>query len=290
VTKDQIIILLLIVMGIVLTIELAYILLKKKRRKEEMALFRKPSEPTEPLSDKAHNTIVTTESISAALARQGIDTSQADGLIQQAKKELALKEYSTAIDRAEAAKLVLLRAKREAGAAHQDQFPPSADPDKRPMNKSLYDEPQNAGGKREEKSLDSLPTNYVQSKFMISTVGDLIDKKGITNGEAHTLYTAAVKFYDQGDYTRALSSAIKAERILDSGTLTLIGEEKPSNIAQEVVEEVLVCPGCEAEISEEDVFCRECGQNLAAAPECPGCSAEIAPSDRFCRKCGYKQA
>jgi hypothetical protein len=75
-TKDQMIVMLLIAMAIVLATELIYIVIKKKRRKEEMSLFRKPSEPAEPLADKAHNTILTTESISSTLARQGLDTDE----------------------------------------------------------------------------------------------------------------------------------------------------------------------------------------------------------------------
>ncbi|MDD4307448.1 MAG: zinc ribbon domain-containing protein [Thermoplasmata archaeon] len=283
-TKDQIIILLLITMAIVLTIELAIILIKKRRRKEEMNLFRKSAETTEPLADKAHNAIITTESISSTLARQGMDTSDADAVIRQAKNDLAMKDFTSAIERAESAKLVLLRIKRESRPPEHNA--PIADPGRRPMDQSIF-KAETEDAPRQEKSLDSLPANYIQSKFMIATTKDILEKKSITDGEAYVLYTAAVNFFEKADYTKALSSAIKAEKLLDSGSLTLIGEEKPSNISEEVIE-VLVCPGCEKEISEDDVFCRECGQNLAAAPQCPGCGTDIATTDRFCRKCGTK--
>ena len=71
-TKDQIIFILLILMAVVLTAELLYILVKKKRRKEEIKMFRKPGEPVETMADKAHNAVITAESISATLERQGI--------------------------------------------------------------------------------------------------------------------------------------------------------------------------------------------------------------------------
>jgi len=153
----------------------------------------------------------------------------------------------------------------------------------RPMDKSVFDPvPEKASG--EERSLESLPTNYIQSKFMLNTTKDLIEKKGIKNGEAHDFYISAAKAYEQKDYTKALSLAITAERLLDSGTLTLIGEEKLPSGSEEVI---LVCPGCEAEVTEADAFCGKCGQNLTATG-CPGCGAELNSSDRFCRKCGYK--
>jgi ribosomal protein L40E len=285
--NNDIIVLLLIAMAIVLTIELIYIAIKKKRRKEEMSLFKKSSEPVEPLADKAHNTILTTEGISSALARQGLDTGEADSLIHEAKSLQAMKNYETAIERADAAKLVLLRVKREAAARPQKNIQPHPDPGMRPMNESLFKPADLEPMSREEKSLDTLPANYVQSKFMLSTTKDLLEKKGITSGEAFEFYTSALRFFENEDYTKALSHAIKAEKILDSGTLMLIGEAKIPSLTEEVIE-VLVCPGCEAEISQEDVFCRGCGQNLETSLGCPGCGVEIDSSDKFCRKCGYK--
>ena len=286
-SRDQIIVMLLIIMAIVLTIELIYIVRKKRRRKEEMSLFRKTSEPPEPLADKAHNTIITTEAISTTLSRQDLDTAEADSLIQQAKGLMAVRNYESAIERAEAAKLVLLRVKREASAKPQRSAPPHPDPGMRPMDESLFKPASQNIESREEKSLDSLPANYIQSKFMLSTTKDLLEKKSITSGEAFDFYTSALRSFEQENYTKALSYAIKAERILDSGTLTLIGEQKVVSGTEEVIE-VLVCPGCDAEVSQDDVFCRGCGQNLAASPECPGCGVGIETSDKFCRKCGYK--
>ncbi|MFO7618519.1 MAG: DUF2726 domain-containing protein, partial [Thermoplasmata archaeon] len=222
--KDQIIFVLLMTMAIVLTIELMFLLLKKKRRKEEMRMLRKPSEPTEPLSDRAHNSIITTESISATLANQGIDTGEADALIRQARKELAMKDYVSAAERAEAAKLVLLRAKREHQSRKDGGTPQYADPGTRPMDRSIYELKEQPV--REERSLDSLPANYVQAKFMLATAKDILEKRGITSGEAYNFYSDAVSHFKREDYTKALSLSIKAERLLDSGTLTLIAEEK----------------------------------------------------------------
>ncbi len=280
--KEQVILLLLILMAVVLAIELAYILLRKKRRKKEMSLFRKETERSEPLTDRAHNAILTTEGISSALARQGVDTGEADALLQEARSNLSMRDFTGAIERAEAAKLVLLRLKREGAGTGQ---PSRTDPGKRPMDESLFTESE--AKPREEKSLDKLPTNYVQAKFMLSTTKDALEKKGIRSGEAFDHYQTAAKAFEREDYTKALSHAIKAEKLVDSGSLTLIGEEKLPPVEGEVLE-VWTCPSCESEVLEDDVFCRKCGQSLDKAQECPGCGIETDPSDMFCRKCGYK--
>jgi hypothetical protein len=280
--KEQIILLLLILMAVVLAMELTYILLKKKRRKKEMSLFRKETERPEPLADRAHNAILTTEGISSTLARQGVDTGEADALLHEARSNLSMRDFTGAIERAEAAKLVLLRLKREGARTGQASH---ADSGRRPMDESLFTQPETK--LNEEKSLEKLPANYLQAKFMLSTTKDALEKKGIRNGEAFDHYQTAAKAFEREDYTKALSYAIKAEKLVDSGSLTLIGEEKQAPVEGEALE-VWTCPSCESEVSEDDVFCRKCGQTLSRERECPGCGVETDSSDMFCRKCGYK--
>ncbi len=286
-TRDEFIMIMLILMGVVLAFELAYIMLRKKRREKEM--FRK-KEPAETVAEKAHNLIITTESISRTLGNQGINTLEADSLLRQARAEETSRDYSAAAERAEAAKLVLLRLKREhAARSHTSPGPPSTDPNIRPMNQSLYDSQdtpltRNFDMPREEKDLDSLPTNYIQAKFMLSSTKDFLDRKDITSGEAYDQFQQAKKFYDKKDYSKALSYAIKADRLLDSDSVGLIAEEVHTD-HEEI--EVYVCPSCDSDIAEDDVFCRECGENLEGAG-CPGCDEPIDSSDKFCRKCGYK--
>jgi len=291
-TKDEVILLLLIIMGVVLAAELAYIIMRKKRRKKEM--FRK-KEPVETVAERAHNLIITTESISRTLANQGVNTFEADSLLRQARIEETAKDFGAAVERAEAAKLALLRLKREHTARSQSN-PASQirDPNTRPMDQSLFDSQDtpltsDAGaaaeqGAREETDLDSLPTNYIQAKFMLGTTKALLDKNDITSGDAHDLYKQAKKFFDQKDYSKALSHAIKADRLLDSDSVGLIAEEVHTD-TEEI--EVYVCPSCDNEVADDDVFCRECGENLEGAG-CPGCDEPIDANDKFCRKCGEK--
>jgi len=45
------------------------------------------------------------------------------------------------------------------------------------------------------------------------------------------------------------------------------------------------CPKCQAENTESDRFCRQCGAKLSQP--CPQCGCESYPEDKFCGKCGF---
>ncbi len=283
--KYQIMLMLLIIMAVVIAAELVYFI---RRRKEKMKLKKSPK--GEMLSEKAHNLILTNESISSTLANQGINTRNADDLLKEAKSFERRGDYSSAIERAEAAKLALLRAKREHAPASESTMPVA-----QPISdvETMNQEPTETDFTEEiDVDLSKLPKNYLQAKFMLNSAKDFIEKDGITSGEAYEYYEKAKERFDAEDYSKALSFSIKAERILDSETVGLIGEEEPEEAApeegEEEVIEVLVCPECDAEVSAEDAFCRSCGQKLEFDTTCPECETEIEQDDKFCRKCGQK--
>lgn len=283
----------LIMMIIVVSIEIGYILWRRKKRESEMRLKKKQKGET--LSEKAHNLIITTESISSTLAGQGVATFDADSLLKEAKNFRARGDYSAAIERAETAKLALLRAKREHTVSGTVQ--PVPDRSEPVMSQVMAPEAEDiemdpAPG--ESANLGKLPDNYMQAKFMISTIKDQLDEKGMEDGEggsseneAVSFFKKAKKYFKNEEYSKALSSAIKAERLLDSEALDLIGEEEIVHRADVEVEE-MACPSCEAEVTHEDAFCRKCGEKLEFQTLCPNCEAEIHPDDQFCRKCGQQ--
>jgi ribosomal protein L40E len=256
-------------MIVVVVAELIYFI---RRRRKKMKLRR--TQKGESLSDKAHNLIMTTESISASLTSQGIQTAEANALITEAKRFEAMRDFSSAIERAEAAKLALIRAKREQNVS------PAA-PANPPTQGGLSMEDE-----EELVDLSKLPKNYMQAKFILNSAKDLLEKDGIKSGEAFDNYQKAKEHFEAEEYSKALTLAIKAERILDSDTVGLIGEEEADEVEEEVVE-VQVCPECDNEVSPDDAFCRSCGQKLEFISACPGCEADIESDDKFCRKCGH---
>jgi ribosomal protein L40E len=265
-------------MVVVILTELVYFIW---RRKKKMRLRRAPKGET--LADKAHNLILTTESISSSLAGQGVDTNPADSILQEAKRLEVRGDYSSAIERAEASKLALLRAKRE----HQTHKTPITSPAPQPSSQvePEYQNEEEEGPEENAVDLSKLPKNYMQAKFMLSTAKDLLDQNDIKDGEAFKHYQKAKKHFDAEDYSKALSFAIKSERLMDSETVGLIGEDE---ITEEVEIETATCPECDNEITSDDAFCRNCGEKLTFDTLCQGCEAELGPDDKFCRKCGQK--
>lgn len=55
----------------------------------------------------------------------------------------------------------------------------------------------------------------------------------------------------------------------------------------------LLCPTCKNQLSNNDVFCSECGSNvksyihMATLSNCPNCNNNIEQNDIFCSECGY---
>jgi ribosomal protein L40E len=261
-------------MIVFVVVELIYFI---RRWRKKMKLRKAPV--GESLSDKAHNHITTTENILTSLANQGVRTAEANSILVEAKRFAVTGDYTSAIERADAAKLALIRAKRE-----RDLEP--AAPARQPVQEGNTMVSENSE-EEELVDLSKLPKNYMQAKFMLNTARDLIQKNNVKKGEAFDYYQKAKECFDAEDFSKALSFAIKAERLLDSNAVDLIGEEEPEEGEEEIVE-VQVCSECDAEVSPDDAFCRSCGQKLELVTCCPGCEADIEVGDKFCRKCGHK--
>lgn len=48
------------------------------------------------------------------------------------------------------------------------------------------------------------------------------------------------------------------------------------------------CPYCGAELSDESLFCTECGKELPKGTICPHCGASVNEDDVFCTECGKR--
>ena len=52
------------------------------------------------------------------------------------------------------------------------------------------------------------------------------------------------------------------------------------------IEEKIICPNCNSELSPKVKFCTQCGYKLNL--KCPSCGSEIHENDKFCTSCGFK--
>ena len=60
-------------------------------------------------------------------------------------------------------------------------------------------------------------------------------------------------------------------------------------VKQEVNEDLVKCPSCNAQVSKNAKFCSECGNKLEKKSKfCPNCGTEIKGDSKFCAECGHK--
>jgi len=291
-------IVLLVILSIVLlvAIYLEFKYLRPKRR-DDIELVLK--------QDDAYNAISSTKAVSASLKTMGKDTVQADALMLKADMEYDRKDYVKAIATAKAARDLLIRAKDV--EVFEERPQPTHG-----MDAPYEDEPV-PEQKVEEKTvheIKKLPPNYLESKFLIETTKEDIEKakaadRDCSVSEAHL--SESEKCFEDKDYAGALRCCMKAKRALEGRSSGQSGAEsaiKPKAPEKETVEALpaeprpqetqapevagTTCQKCGASANEDDNFCPKCGNKIVRQVNCGKCGSPVTPDDTFCRKCGEK--
>ncbi len=177
---------------------------------------------------------------------------------------------------------------------------------------------------RQKKKLESLPDNYLESKFELKVAKELIEKED-QDEKAKKYFAKAEDCFENEDYTESLRYSIKCKKQIEgeegAGLIAgqnidkkesppeevkekypdLIGEqeEKPRSSDEGLDESVSTkdvsagnnklikrCPDCDFEGGEDDLYCPKCGVELITELNCPECGEEVEEEDEFCRKCG----
>lgn len=226
------------------------------------------------ISDRAHNTLLTTKAIADAVARGGVRSAVADGLIQEAEAALRERNYRTSIDFSERAKDAL----RDAKARHQARGD-IAKLDEIARKPATGDEVTD-----KERIAKDLPPNFTQARFSMGLADEDIATakvRGADTGEAERILAEARGAFDRQDYAGALAQAVHARRSLQATP------EPPKEPAPPRPPGARTCGTCGAPIAADDTFCRSCGAKFEVRA-CASCGAEVARGDAFCRKCGTK--
>jgi hypothetical protein len=205
--------------------------------------------------DDAFNAVTTTRAVADSLRQNGRDTTEADVLIYKAESAYGQREFLNAIELAKRAKTVLLSCKE----------------------KDLISMPAPAPEKEESKEVPSnqirkLPTNYLESKFMIDSLRDMTPDAGnASQAEANGCLDRAQACFDSEDYCGALAEAMKAKRLLSPSqtsrrsypsTVVKLGPTGKAPPAVMDLPESRSCPACRVVALDDDVFCRKCGTRL----------------------------
>jgi len=303
---------LLIIVSIIIFVVLslsAYFYLErtKKRRLKKIKMKRELSP-----EDEAYNRVKRTKEVTRLMKRKGKDIQQADEMIKKAEQALEKGDLSQAKNLAAKAKDDLSNGKTNIYASNtDDSVKKSYTVDE--LDKVEFKENEDAARKRKElekqkEKLESLPDNFLESKFEMKLARDLLDEND--HGQnAEEFYAKAEKCFDEEDYTGALRYSIKCKKAIKGkeGAGLIAGQEidKKEGPPKEVKERfpdlignkeksagTLGKKDVKAETKiitknrDESYLTTEEKLNSEMAKACPKCGFEGSEDDFYCPSCG----
>ncbi len=286
--------------------------------------------------DDAYNKVKNAQSISRILKRKGYDTSEAKKILDDAENQIDKGNYVKAKNLAREAKSKLEQNKMKSPENNKskkdekiDEFSKKEGYSIEELKKMDLDSEEMSERakkmKKQQERLQSLPENYLESKFELDIIREKIHKAK-DNEDAQEFFKLAEKYFDEGSYTDALKYSVKCKKAIDGKNSGLLAgqkidkkkKEKPrkdlpeltkvkeesdtsteskneSKSRKGVTEEegaglyqIKECPSCGYIADPDDKFCSKCGTELEKKYECPNCESEISEEDNFCPKCGTK--
>lgn len=236
-----------VVLVVVAIVVIAWLELKYMRKSMRTRRVRS-TRGIEELPDTAHNALITTRAIAAALDRGGVHSEEVEGLLREAQMAYSRRNYRVVIDLASKAKekLTALKARHAAmGDLAKLESMPSAGGDETTTKELLQRD---------------FPPNLAQAKFTIDLAANAVERgrsSGRDVSQAEGLLAQARVRFDGQDFGGALSSAWQAQRSADSGPIAGLVVGAPALVIM-----APACPSCGAPIAADDAFCRKCGTKL----------------------------
>ena len=280
--KWILIIILVVVMILVLYFELR--IMRGKAKEVRRASLRR---------DEAHNALITTESVIDVVSRQGSDVGNARPILERARDAYARREYGRTIDLCDSARLELRKGAPAPRQAKADAYEGDASDDLERLAMDIVRSdrrPSHSDTYKGTKLPADEGSGYMSAKFELGAARDEIEQaieEGRDTAEAEEMLANADGEFEDGNYQKALSMAVKARKLLseaaDSDTIPL----RPAAVREESEGEAQKCTSCRSMILPDDDFCAQCGAPAKLEP-CPECGKEPGKNDRFCRKCGAK--
>ncbi|OGS44184.1 MAG: hypothetical protein A3K76_06055 [Euryarchaeota archaeon RBG_13_57_23] len=247
--------------------------------------------------DEAHNAILTTRSVINAMQTRGMDTGASERLILSARQALQRKQYDHCMRLCEQARHELTNPSTSASASDEDAGGSDLEEvaksilrsDSGPSSADLY-----TGSKL---SVDR-DGNYLSAKFEINTakidLKEAVDR-GSDTSDAQGLLTDAEGAFVAGNYTKALSLALRSRKAISSEvereTIPLKRVDGEESETEPMPDEssghpAQRCKECSSLLDSGDTFCGVCGAKVLVERICENCGAKSRSDDKFCRKCG----
>jgi hypothetical protein len=277
---------------LIITLFVEFKYMRPRRRKDIETVIER---------DEAYNILNTTIAISSSLKGMGKDTREADLVLIRAQLEFDRNDYAKVIGSSKAARNMMINA--------PDAF--QAEPEPKKVVAPLEEEEI----KPEEKTVHEvkkLPENYLESKFLINTTKEEMEKDQCKDGdtaEAERHLADAEECFASARYGEAVKNCMKARRSLSgkpaesSTTATSVADlsslkgsgvqapepEVETRQDQDVsvtIPDVPACTKCGEPLLTDDDFCGKCGTKVVQDVICKKCGVKMNPDDAFCRKCG----
>ena len=247
--------------------------------------------------DEAYNSILTTRSVINVMQSRGANTKAAEALVSSARMAMQRGDYDRCSTLCEQARHELTNPSK-APATTEERAADSSDlemvaesilrSETQPTSPDYY------SGTKLAVDKDG---NYLSAKFEINKAKtDLkgaVDQ-GLETSEAQGFLTDAEGAFVAGNYTKALSLAVRARKAINSEATdeTIPLKKVKDEFEEEIIPEEslgspsLRCRECNTLLDTGDTFCGTCGAKVLVERICENCGAKSKASDKFCRKCG----
>lgn len=298
----------MIVIAFIVLSFIVYLYLERTKKTRIKRIKKNQGLSTE---DEAYNKVKRTKGVAKMMKRKGEDTESTDEMVDRAERALQKGEVEQAKDLA-------TKAKNNLSATDSDMKKSNEEDDVKraytadELEDVEFQESKEAQQKREElekqkETLESLPDNYLESKFELKVAQELIDEKE-HDEEAKQYYAKAQESFDEEDFTQSLKYSIKCKKLIegedDVGLIAGKEIEQKEGPPEEVKEKFPDLVGehetastggdggkksdkksREEKPNEEETFA---AGEATTSKICPECGFEGGEEDSYCPKCGIE--
>ncbi len=308
---NALLIILIIIIFAVLSLSAYFYLERTKKRRLKKIKSQRGLSP----EDEAYNRVKRTKGVKRMMNRKGKDVQQADEMVDKAEQALEKGDLSQAKDLAAKAKDDLSKGETNLEPANDDDEDVKKAYTVDELDEVEFKESEEADRKRRElekqkERLESLPENFLESKFEMKLAQDLLDET--EHGQkAEEIYAKAEKCFEEEDYTGALKYSIKCKKKIKgkegAGLISgqeidkkegppeevkerfpdLVGGSKKSKDAFEKTKRKIQTESSD-ETEDEEYRPIEEEEESGIVKACPECGFEGGEDDSYCPKCGAK--
>jgi len=301
---------LLIILSIIIFAVLslsAYFYLERTKKRRLKKIKRKSDLSAE---DEIYNRVKRTKGVTNLMKRKGKNVQEADEMVNKAERALEKGDISKAKDLTSKAKNDLSDKKTNYDLSSENENVKKAytvdELDDVEFKESEAAERKRKELEKQREKLESLPDNFLESKFEMKLARELLDESD--HGErAEEFYSKAEECFDEEDYTGALRYSIKCKKTIkgkeDAGLISgqdIDKKEGPSEEVkehfpdlvkdkekpEEAVDETI--GKAETKIKDEKTRSRKEKLESETVKVCPDCGFEGGEDDFYCPNCGLE--